>query len=117
MRSIWMLLLQTLELNTGAFWKNYALLTLVRTHTFVSTHTCDAERALFYSGQALHCAQLGDASARLLIIKIRKLAAICTQKSAEQLLFVWLFSGNCLGFCYHDNQVVYEKLCGGGSKL
>src|SRR5262249_22971727 len=37
----------SLELNTGVFWKNYALLTQVRTHTFVSTHTCDAERIMY----------------------------------------------------------------------
>ena len=27
------------------------------------------------------------------------------------LLFVRLFSGNCLGFGYHDNQGIYEELC------
>ena len=26
-------------------------------------------------------------------------------------MFVRLFSGNCLGFGYHDNQGIYEKLC------
>ena len=27
------------------------------------------------------------------------------------LLFVRLFSGNCLGFGYHDNQGIYKELC------